>query len=339
MNIKKKIKAGVIGLGVGAHQARTLFAHPECELVSICDFNKDKLSKIGSELSNVHQTQDDKDILFNPDIDLVCIASYDEFHYQQVITCLKNGKHVYVEKPICLRKEELEDIHLKLKMYPNLYISAYMVLRTCPLFIRVREEVSSFKMGDLYHLEADYLWGRKEKIISGWRVETDYFSIIYGAAVHMIDLVLWITGKKPISVNGFGSNIIVSGTKQRYNDFAILLLEFEDQMSVKISAHGGGVHPHFHSLKIFGKKSSFIHDYTKTLWIDSSDPKHQFRPESASYPAKIMRGQVLISFVNSLINKEKKGLVSQEDVLSVMSICLAAEQAVNSKNTVTIKYL
>ena len=52
-----------------------------------------------------------------------------------------------------------------------------------------------------------------------------------------------------------------------------------------------------------------------------------------------MRGQVLISFVNSLINKEKKGLVSQEDVLSVMSICLAAEQAVNSKNTVTIKYL
>ncbi len=339
MNVKKKIKAGVIGLGVGAHQARTLYAHPDCELVSICDFNKDKLSKIGSEFLNVHQTQDDKDILSNPDIDLVCIASYDEFHYQQVITCLQNGKHVYVEKPICLRKEELEDIHTNLKMYPNLNISANMVLRTCPLFIKVREEVSSFKMGDLYHLEADYLWGRKEKLISGWRAEADFYSIIYGAAVHMIDLVLWITGKKPVRVKALGSNKIASGTSQKHNDFVILLLEFEDKMTVKISAHGGGVHPHFHALKIFGKESTFIHDYTNTLWIDTSDFNQKYRHESAPYPEKKLRGKSLISFVNSLSNEEQKVLVSKDDIFNAMSICLAAEEAVNSRDTVTIKYL
>ena len=268
-----------------------------------------------------------------------CVASYDEFHYQQVIKSLNNGKHVYVEKPICLKKEELQDIDGILKKYPNLRISSNMVLRTCPLFIKVRDEVLSQKMGDIYHLEADYLWGRKEKIISGWRAEADFYSIIHGAAVHMIDLVLWITGKKPVSIKALGSNIVVFGTKQKYNDFAILLLEFEDQMSIKISAHGGGVHPHFHALKIFGKKSSFIHDYSNTLWINSSDPKHQYRAESASYPAKTKRGKVLISFVNSLIDQELKGLVSKEDVLSVMSICLAAEQAVKSRNTVIIKYL
>ena len=167
MNKKKKIRAGVIGLGVGAHQARTLFAHPDCELVSICDLDKNRLIEIGSELPGVKQTQDDQDIFSNQNIDLVCIASYDEFHYQQVITCLKNEKNVYVEKPICLKKEELQDIDKKLKMYPNLRISSNMVLRTCPLFIKVRNEVMSLKMGDLYHLEADYLWGRKEKIISG----------------------------------------------------------------------------------------------------------------------------------------------------------------------------
>ena len=128
-----------------------------------------------------------------------------------------------------------------------------MVLRTCPLFVKVRDEVKSQKMGEIYHLEADYLWGRKEKIISGWRAEADFYSIIYGAAVHMIDLVVWITGKKPITVKAFGSNIIASGTNQKYNDFAILLLEFEDQMSIKISAHGGVVHPHFHTLKILVK--------------------------------------------------------------------------------------
>jgi len=339
MNKKKKIRAGVIGLGVGAHQARTLFAHPDCELVSICDLDKNRLIEIGSELPGVKQTQDDQDIFSNQNINLVCIASYDEFHYQQVITCLKNEKNVYVEKPICLKKEELQDIDQKLKMYPNLRISSNMVLRTCPLFIKVRNEVMSHKMGDLYHLEADYLWGRKEKIISGWRAETNFFSIIHGAAVHMIDLVLWITGKKPVSVKALGSNIIVSGTKQKYNDFAVLLLEFEDQMSIKISAHGGGIHPHFHALKIFGKNSSFIHDYTNTVWIESNNPNQKYRTESASYPAKTMRDQALISFVNSLLYPEKKSLTSKNDMLNVMSICLAAEKAVNSKNTVIVEYL
>ena len=81
-----KIRAGVIGLGVGAHQAKTLFSSDKCELISICDFNKNRLSEVGSELKNVKQHVNDKDLLCNPDIDLICIASHDEFHYQQVMS-------------------------------------------------------------------------------------------------------------------------------------------------------------------------------------------------------------------------------------------------------------
>ena len=114
--IKKKIiKAGVIGLGVGAHQARTISAHPDCQLVWICDLNSERLSEIGSELTEAKQTLDDQDIFNDPDIDLICIASYDEFHYRQVISALNNGKHVYVEKPICLKKNEIQDIHKIIK--------------------------------------------------------------------------------------------------------------------------------------------------------------------------------------------------------------------------------
>ena len=143
MKIKEKIKAAVIGLGVGAHQARTLYNHPDCELVSVCDFDKSRLSEVGSDLPNVKQTQNDKDILLDSDIDLVCLASYDEYHYHQVITSLNNRKHVYVEKPICLTQDELISINENLKLNPNLKISSNMVLRTCPLFIKVRDELMS----------------------------------------------------------------------------------------------------------------------------------------------------------------------------------------------------
>ena len=109
-------------------------------------------------------------------------------------------------------------------------------------------------MGSIYHIEADYLWGRKAKLISGWRSEAKFYSIIHGASVHIVDLVLWLTGKKPKTVQAIGSRIVADGTAQKFNDFAILLLEYENQMTVKITAHGGCVHPHFHSLKVYGKK-------------------------------------------------------------------------------------
>lgn len=336
---KKNLKSAVIGLGVGLHQARTLAEHPHCDLISICDFNKKKLYEIGSEFKDVNLTHNDQDILSDPNIDLVCVASHDEYHYSQVIECLDNNKHVYVEKPICLKEDELKDIKKKVSSCSNLSISSNMVLRTCPLFNEVKDQFHSDKTNDIYHIEADYLWGRKEKIITGWRAEADFYSIIHGAAVHMIDLVLWMTGKKPFCVNALASDMMVSGTKQKHSDFVILLLEYENKMSIKISAHGGGIHPHFHALKVFGKNSSFIHDYAGTFWIESDNPDKDFRFENALYPAKTYRHKALESFIDSIINPKKKALVSKDDVFDVMSVCIAAEKAVNSRQRIKIEYV
>ena len=339
MNIKKKIKAAVIGLGVGAHQARTLSTHPDCELIWICDLDKQRLTKLGLEIPEAKQTQDENDILNDPDIQLVCVASYDEFHHRQVTTSLNQGKHVYVEKPICLTKNETQEIQQILKTNINLRLSSNMVLRTCPLFRKVRKAVQNHEMGKIYHLEADYYWGRKEKIISGWRAEAKFYSIIHGSAIHMVDLVLWIIGKKPLTVQALGSNIITNGTAQKHNDFAILLFKFENQMSIKISAHGGCVHPHFHSLKVFGENSSFIHESTGTVWIESSNPNEKYKLESEDYPAKTKRDGALISFLDSLIDFSKNAMVKEKEVFDTMSICLAAEQAVQTGQVIDIEYL
>ena len=279
MNNKRKLKAAVIGLGVGSHQARTLSKDSNIELVWICDFDKKKLLDLSFELPDVKITQDAKDVLLDENVDLICIASYDEFHFEQTIMALNNNKHVYIEKPICLSEDELKKIQIKLADNPNLRLSSNMVLRTCPLFNKVKKSINSNMMGELYYLEADYLWGRKEKLISGWRADANLYSIIYGAAVHMVDLIMWLTEKKPLRVQAMGNRISTKGTKQRNNDFAVLLFEFENQMNVKISAHGGCVHPHFHSLKVFGTSSSFFHEYNGTGWIESSKPNQEFKVE------------------------------------------------------------
>ena len=339
MNKKKKLKAGVIGLGVGAHQARTLSLHPNIELVWLCDLNKDKLLEINNELNETKTTHNSEDVLKDKDIDLVCIASYDQFHFEQVIMALNNGKHVYVEKPICLSKTGAKKIIKKLSEFSDLRLSSNMVLRTCPLFKKIKEDINSNMMGELYYLEADYLWGRKEKLITGWRADTDLYSVIYGAAVHMVDLVMWLTSRKPLRVQAMGNRITTTGSKQTNNDFAVIILEFENNMNVKISAHGGCVHPHFHSLKVFGTSSSFFHDSTGTVWVESCDPNQKFKIEKEAYPAKSKRDGALISFLDSLTDNNKSAIVSEVEVFNTMSVCFAAEQAVKTGKTINIDYL
>lgn len=337
--MKSKIRAGVIGLGVGAHHAKTLSSHPNCELVSICDLESKKLSEVRSRIPSLKQTQKYTDIIFDEKIDLVCIASHDEYHYDQIISCLDNGKHVYVEKPICLTKEQLKNIKKKLLQYPNLHLSSNMVLRTCPLFINLKKKIKSNNLGEIYHLEADYLWGRKEKLISGWRKDANLYSIIHGAAVHMVDLIIWIIDQKPLSVQGLGNNIATANYQKKYNDFAVFLLKFKNNLTVKISAHGGCVHPHFHSMKVFGTRATFVHDSLGSVIIKSSNLNNNFISDKSDYPAKEKRHEALSSFINSLVKFNVKPLISVKDVFNTMSICLSAEKAVKSGTLVEIEYL
>lgn len=337
--MKKKIRAGVIGLGVGAHHSKILSLHSKTDLVWLCDYDIKRLQDIGSKFARVKITQNSNDIFLDPNIDLICIASYDEFHFEQVLMALKNNKHIYVEKPICLSEVELKKIRKIFKKYPNLHLSSNMVLRTCPLFKKVKKSIKLNKLGKIYHLEADYLWGRKQKLISGWRTKTNKYSIIYGAAVHMVDLIIWLIEKKPVKVQAFGNRISTLGSKQKNNDFAVLILEFDDKTTVKISAHGGCVHPHFHSLKVFGTNSSFIHDSTGTAWINSSNPNLKLKKENAEYPAKSKRDATLNSFLDYLVKGKKKPIVWQEDVFDVMSICLAAEKSVKKGEIINIQYI
>ncbi len=334
-----KIKGAVIGLGVGEYHARTLNSCHNSELIWICDLNKDRLQNLGSEFHQTKQTQDEMKIFDDPEIDLVCIASYDEDHYDQIIRALNHDKNVYVEKPMCLTEIQAKNIRKILETKSHLHLSSNMVLRTCPLFQKIKKAINSNKIGKIYNIEADYYWGRKEKLLSGWRANSNFYSIIHGAGVHMIDLIMWITEKKPIKVTSLSSNIIVSGTKQRHDDFAAMLLEFDDQMIVKVTTHGGCVHPHFHGLKVFGENSTFVHETTGTVWINSSNPEAPHELEKEAYPAKEKRNLALLSFIDYLNDNTREILVTENDVFDVMSVCFAAEAATKSGDMINIQYL
>ena len=74
--------------------------------------------------------------------------------------------------------------------------------------------------------------------LSGWRAEMDFYSIVLGAAIHMIDLVMWMLESRPISVYVMGNKIGSKKTKLRYNSFAVILLKFQDDLIIKLTGNG-----------------------------------------------------------------------------------------------------
>jgi predicted dehydrogenase len=139
----KKFKAAIIGLGVGEQHIQGYSKHPACEVVALCDFSDEKLGLMKQKYPHLRLTKNADEILEDPEIGIVSIASYDQFHKEQILKGLKNGKHLFIEKPVCLNESELEEIHAALKKAPSLKISSNLILRMCPRFRCVLDSVGS----------------------------------------------------------------------------------------------------------------------------------------------------------------------------------------------------
>ena len=88
-----------------------------------------------------------------------------------------------------LNKKELIQIEKLRKRYPKKVISSNMVLRANPRSGYLKKLYEENKFNKLYFIEADYYWGRVEKLF-GWRARISNYSLILGASIHLIDLIL-----------------------------------------------------------------------------------------------------------------------------------------------------
>ncbi|RJQ83001.1 MAG: gfo/Idh/MocA family oxidoreductase [Desulfobacteraceae bacterium] len=330
----KKLRAAVVGLGVGEQHIQGYRRHPACEVVALCDMSVQKLEQMGEKYPGLRLVDRADLILEDPDIDVVSIASYDNYHFEQIEKGLLHGKHLFVEKPLCLLPWQLERIQALVRDNPGLRLSSNLILRCSPRFERIRQMIAGGHFGRLFYTEGDYEYGRLEKITQGWRGQIDAYSIILGGAVHMVDLLLWLTGDTVTEVSGYGNRIASKDTTFRFNDFALFLLKFKSGLLAKVSANFGCVKPHFHNLKVFGTRATFengpAHGYLYTDRSPATSPQLIQTP----YPG-VHKGDLVFNFVQSIL-EEAPAIVSTQDVFNTMSVCMAAERAVSDSTTVVL---
>lgn len=95
----KKIRTAVIGVGhLGQHHARNFAQNDKCQLVYVCDANRDQAQKI-AKMWGAKATTDYRDVIGH--VDAVSIATPTVTHYEIAMAMLEANIHCLVEKPIC----------------------------------------------------------------------------------------------------------------------------------------------------------------------------------------------------------------------------------------------
>ncbi|MBX7207074.1 MAG: Gfo/Idh/MocA family oxidoreductase [Verrucomicrobiaceae bacterium] len=332
MDSNGNIRVGIIGLGVGERHIRCFQAHPRCRVTALCDLDASRLASTSSLVPDARLTQNADELLTAPDIDAVSIASYDDAHCRQALRAIEHGKHLLVEKPMCVSEDEARSIRRALSAHPEIKLTSNHVLRLSSRFQELKRRISEGEFGDIYHMEGDYQYGRLHKITHGWRGRLEHYSVVLGGAIHVIDLLLWLTGDEVAEVTACGNRIASRGSGFRFDDFVVALLKLKSGAVAKVSANFGCPRPHFHAVEIHGTRKLFI-NRPDAAEIHGSTDKNA-TPELMHTPYRdYQKKELICSFIDAILGSGPP-LVSPEDVFRTLSVCFAINKAAATGATV-----
>ncbi len=329
------IYSAVVGLGIGNQHALAIQENSDCELKYLCDFDAEKISQFKKEYphQNIQNLTFEK-LLKQDDLNMISLASFDSDHFQQVLDAINAEKHVFVEKPLCQTWDQLISLYEVFKKKPYMLMSN-LVLRTSELFCFIHNMIQNDEFGEIYYFEGDYLYGRIDKITKGWRKDIVDYSVMEGGGIHMIDLMMNLTGQKPENVTSTSNKFATKNTEFCYDDFHSSTFNFSNGMVGKITANFGCMHPHQHIIKIYGTKKTFIYDdQGARLFTERFDGA---TPQIVSKKAKPEKKGLLIhDFVQNI---KENDFSSAQKEFDLMSVVLAANKALNNECKTEVKYL
>ena len=155
---------------------------------------------VGERFGFEYCTSDASEILQDETIDAVFIASRHDSHAEYVMQALQAGKHVFVEKPLCLTEGELNSIS---ELYESLQTAAQSApllmvgynRRFSPFAQMIRKEIGPGPMAMLYRVNAGAV------PLDSWIQDTETGGgRIIGEVCHFIDFLTFINGSLPVSV-------------------------------------------------------------------------------------------------------------------------------------------
>lgn len=217
-------RCAVIGFGEWGREIAAAIADiEELELAAICDNFPLMLRRAQREHPQAARVADYREILDNPDIVAVFVATATHEHKDIVLDALQAGKHVYCEAPLAHTIEDARAIAKAGLAAKGQIFQAGMLYRTEPQYRSVFGFVRSGAIGRTAMTRSQWhskqSWRRTSS--SGaradalnWRLDTDLsLGLIGEIGIQQIDVTSWILDARPKAVSGFGGIMYWNDTR------------------------------------------------------------------------------------------------------------------------------
>ena len=140
-----KVNVGLVGLGEIAQVVHLpiLQEHADqFEIVALCDISQELLTAMGERYTvpSEHRYTDFHEIAAQRDLDAILVLNSDEYHTDSALAALQNKKHVLIEKPMCLTRQEAEAI-IKARDEAGVQVMVGYMRRYAPAFVQAVEHV------------------------------------------------------------------------------------------------------------------------------------------------------------------------------------------------------
>ncbi|MDA8278625.1 MAG: Gfo/Idh/MocA family oxidoreductase [Actinomycetota bacterium] len=206
--------------GMGHYHGSAIEATKGLELVAIADPSIERQESAKVQFPQISTYGNVSEMLTEAEFDLIIIATPPSTHFDLAKSSLMAGKHVVVEKPMCLTVEEVDELH-QIAITSGLTLTVHQNRRYDADFLALREIIEGGEIGEVFNIETTVgtfehpcrAWHSDEKISGG---------AAYDWGSHHIDWILLLYGESP-------TEIFATSHKRVWNDVTNV-----DQMKIEM---------------------------------------------------------------------------------------------------------
>ena len=305
-----KVRIGLAGLGrLGKEYAQNIqYKSPNAKLIAVCSLVKDELEYAKGQLGVELCFSSFEEMVEKSNLDAVAILTPTKYHAQQIIFSLKNGLHVFSEKPLAISLEDCLKAEKEANKHPDLISCVGFVRRYDESYMDAKEAIEKNKIGDPFFVRSQTVdkdtWApfQVDYVKSGGGIFHDF-------NVHDADLARWLIGSEVKKVWSFGG-------AYRFKEFGDLndadntfaFCEFENGKMALLGASRTASYGHDTYTEIIGTHGKLTVGYPPFKNRLQISDKNGFRHECNETFYDRFKDAFLTQihdFINSILNKKQ----------------------------------
>lgn len=223
-----KVRVGIIGSRFQADILATSFQimPEEAEVVAVASPSSGHAEELASRFGIPRVFRDYREMLREPDIEMVCITAPNYLHCQMTLDIAAAGKHVMCEKPLCITLEEADRMIEGCKKAGVLLMYGEELLFT-PKYLKVKEMADQGAFGRVYLVkQGEKHFGPHSDWF--WNVDLSGGGALMDLGCHGIAFCYWFLGRPAIKSVYAQLGTYVHRNKTRGDDDAVCIVEFDN---------------------------------------------------------------------------------------------------------------